>query len=269
MSSKSKSTREAKRIEELEKQLKLVRGRKKLSVHDWYGKHAKIGVVSDTHIGSLFCNLDLLQAAYRVFRKEGIQSVYHPGDLVDGEKMYTGHEYEIYAHGFDAQVREAVETYPCYKDIRTYFITGNHDHAYWKSIGASVGEAVAGRRDDMIFLGMDQHDVKIGKLILRLIHPGKGTAYAISYHPQKYIEALTGGEKPHILLMGHYHKMEEIFYRNVHLFQSGTIQSQTPYMKRNNNAAMMGFWIIDIWQNAQGIGSVQSKWFPHFEGNNS
>jgi hypothetical protein len=35
------------------------------------------------------------------------------------------------------------------------------------------------------------------------------------------IEAMPGGEKPNILAVGHYHKMEQIFYRNIHAFQTG------------------------------------------------
>lgn len=263
MSKKVKSDKQ--KIEDLEKQLQLVRGRQKLSVHDWYGKHVKIGVVGDTHLSSLYANLDLLQAAYRVFKRESVDAVYVPGDLSDGEKMYKGHEYELYAHGHDAQCKEIVERWPCHKDLTTYFITGNHDHAFWRNAGVNIGKSIAEKRDDLIYLGMDQQDIKLGSLTMRLVHPARGTAYAISYHPQKYIESLTGGKKPHIVLMGHYHKQEDIFYRNVQLFQTGTTQSQTPYMARNNLAAIMGFWVIDIHQNERGLGSIQQRWYPHFE----
>ena len=92
-------------------------------------------------------------------------------------------------------------------------------------------------------------DMDKNKCILRLYHPGGGTAYAISYHSQKYVESLSGGEKPHILGIGHYHKVEQLFYRNIHVFQVGTFEAQTPFMRRKRLAAMLGGWIL--WVNKE------------------
>ena len=56
-------------------------------------------------------------------------------------------------------------------------------------------------------------------------------AYALSYKIQKMVEAMSGGEKPNILAVGHYHKLEMFPYRNVQCFQTGTFQAQTPWMR--------------------------------------
>ena len=93
-----------------------------VSIHDYYGNNAKFGIVSDTHIGSLYENRGLLHLAYKVFKKEGIDTVYHCGDMTDGEKIYRGQEYELYAHGADAQVKEVVKKYPRFDGITTHFI---------------------------------------------------------------------------------------------------------------------------------------------------
>lgn len=87
------------------------------------------------------------------------------------------------------------------------------------------------------------------KTIMRLFHPGGGTAYALSYHPQKWAESLSGGEKPEIAGIGHYHKIEQLFYRNIHIFQTGTFEAQTPFMRRKKLAANLGAWIL--WINDQ------------------
>jgi len=84
-------------------------------------------------------------------------------------------------------------------------------------------------------------------ITLRLMHPGKGTAYALSYQPQKWAESISGGDKPSIAALGHYHKIEQLFYRNIHIFQTGTFEEQTPFMQRRNIAAMLGGWIL--WVN--------------------
>jgi len=103
-------------------------------------------------------------------------------------------------------------------------------------------------------------DMSKDSCILRLSHPGGGTAYALSYKPQKYAESLSGGEKPHIVGIGHYHKVEQLFYRNIHIFQVGCWEGQTPFMRRKNLAAMLGGWIL--WVNdEEPIGLIGDTHF--------
>ena len=60
------------------------------------------------------------------------------------------------------------------------------------------------------------------------------------------IDALSGGQKPQMLFIGHYHKAEMLpCYRNVLTIQAGCLESQTGFMRRNNLAAHMGFWIVE------------------------
>ena len=216
---------------------------------DIYKESVKIGVLSDVHKGSLYHQADLLELAYDVFEKEEIKDVYVVGDILAGEKMYRGQEYELFAHGADAQIDLAANTWPEKKGILTHFITGNHDLSFWKQSGVDVGRRLESLRDDFRYLGREEADIVFetdyGKARMRLVHPGKGTAYAMSYHPQKYIESLEGGRKPHLVLMGHYHKSDMMpQYRNVALVQSGCIEAQTPFMRRNFIAAHMGFWML-------------------------
>jgi hypothetical protein len=107
------------------------------------------------------------------------------------------------------------------------------------------------------FLGEEQARVQfetpIGPWTLGLAHPGGGSAYALSYKPQKIIESLEGGTKPDVLCIGHYHKAEFMpSYRNVAVIQSGTFQRQTPFMARQGLAAHVGGWIVDV---VKGNGS--------------
>ncbi len=235
-----------------------------------YPKKYLFGALGDTQYGSLYANQDIIDLAYKEFVKEGVKIVYHTGDLVDGENVYKGHTYEINVHGFDAQTKKVVDNYPYYKGIVTKFITGNHDLSYWKSIGADVGSHINNQREDMQYLGREQilEEVMIGKQKVKilLVHPGKGSAYAISYHSQKFIEAISGGRKPHLVLSGHTHKAIHIpGYRNVDLFQTGCTQSQTPFMMRNNLAAVTGFWIIEVTINTKRLVAVKAKFYHFFE----
>ncbi len=246
-----------KRIRELEREnkalsaamLKLRHG-ERYNVQQFDGNTARFGVISDTHIGSLYENIEFLHLAYDIFAERGIDTVYHVGDLVDGQHMYRGHEYEIHAHGADAQEIYCAKQYPHRHEIVTYVISGNHDTSFWKEAGLDIVAKICSEREDIVYLGQREADIEIstdtGCITLRLTHPSRGTAYAISYHIQKYVESLTGGEKPHVCCFGHYHKSEYLFYRNIHVFQAGCCQYQTPYMRERNIAAMLGFWIIEL-----------------------
>lgn len=257
-----------KRNEVLEAQVSELSDEQKINKNRFVGERIRFGVVSDTHLGSLYENLVGLETAYKIFKDEGIKDVYHCGDLIDGEKMYKGQEYEVRVHGKDAQARYLVDNYPYQRGVTTHFILGNHDLCYWKEVGADVGKNIEEARKDLKYLGREEADVdlsnKKGKVRVRLVHPGGGTAYAISYAPQKYISSLTGGEKPNVILMGHYHKSEYLFYRNVHLFQAGCIQKQTPFMRRKRTPAMTGFWIIDILPDKSGVVRIKQEFIAFY-----
>ena len=237
--------------------------------HNFSGDTIRFGILGDTQLGSRYENLSLLHSAYDVLERERVPKVYHTGDVLDGEKMYRGHEYELHTHGCDAQIDYCVENYPQRDGVDTEFIIGNHDGSFWKHSGVDVGFRIAERRPDMNYHGMDEADITLkcatGEVILRLYHPAKGTAYALSYHSQKYIESLTGGHKPNLIGCGHYHKMEKLFYRNIHLFQTGCMQHQTKFMRGRNIAAIQGFWIVELAINQDGIARCKSEWFPCYD----
>ena len=46
------------------------------------------------------------------------------------------------------------------------------------------------------------------------------------------MEALEGGEKPAVMLIGHYHKMECVIVRNVWVIQTGCAKDQDPFMRK-------------------------------------
>ena len=145
----------------------------------------RFGVISDTHLGSLFADKALLNYAYEVFAEEGIKTVLHAGDLCDGMRMYKGQEFELSEFGCDAQINLVINEYPKHKGMTTYFITGNHDRSFWKLAGTEIGDKISIQRPDMVHLGHQEADIKIGDgdaiATVRLCHPDGGTAYAICY----------------------------------------------------------------------------------------
>ena len=87
----------------------------------------------------------------------------------------------------------------------------------------------------------------------------------MSYKPQKMIEAMQADTKPNILAIGHYHKGEYLFYRNVHAFQTCCFQAQTPFERGKGIAISMGGWIITIKVDERGyIQSITPELIPFY-----
>ena len=233
-----------------------------------------IGFIADTHLGSKYERQDVLEALYDRFEQNGIKTVFHGGNWIDGESRLN--KYDIYVHGVNDQVKNFIEKYPQRHGIKTHIISGD-DHEGWfvqrehVNIG-QVMEDMAKRygRDDLIDLGYMERDIEFktnkGSSIVRVIHAGGGSAYATSYTSQKYVESLQGGEKPHIVLVGHYHKFNYAYARGVHVIQGGTTEDQTPFMRKKNIPAHLGGTILWLRQNERGIfTSVKVEWIPFFD----
>jgi predicted phosphodiesterase len=215
---------------------------------NWNGeKIIRFGAVADTHLCNKWQQKTFLSDLYDRFKREGIKTIYHAGDLTDGYyKNRPAHIYELHKVGADEQADYVIENYPKREGIITKFISGNHDHTHIINGGADICKRIGKERADMEYLGQSNARVKLTpNCVLELNHPLDGSAYALSYSIQKYIESYSGGEKPNILLNGHHHKAMYVFYRNVHGFECGTCEDQTPWMKGKRLAAHMGGWIIE------------------------
>lgn len=234
---------------------------------DWRGdKIIRFGLAGDMQYSSKFVQHTYLNEFYDLCLREGYLDVYNPGDVDDGQKMHPGHEYELYAHGVDEHIGGIIKHYPSRQGITTHFITGNHDWSFMKDAGMDIGKRIAAERPDMHYLGYGAASIKLTpNCILELRHPTDGTAYAISYKIQKMIDAMSGGEKPNILAVGHYHKMEMIFYRNVFTFQTGCFQAQTDFMRGRQIAAALGGWLVEIHVDDDGtIRRCKGEFIPIF-----
>lgn len=238
--------------------------------HDakWDGtKVIRFGLMGDTQFGSKYAQITYLYQFYDICQQEGITDVYHTGDITDGLKMRPGHEYELYEHSADGQVDDVVANYPKRDGITTHFITGNHDASLYKHVGMDVGRAIARERSDMHYLGRDSAVVNLTpNCTLELRHPWDGSAYSISYKPQKITEALEGGCKPNILAIGHYHKAEWLFYRNVHIFQTGCFQAQTNFLRGKGISVHLGGFIVTVRVDDEGtVQRVAHEFIPFYK----
>lgn len=237
------------------------------------GRRFKFGFVTDNHLGSKYERLDVLNAVYDRFAMEGITDVYNAGNVIDGEARFN--KFDIHKYGMQAQCDYFADVYPSRKGMKTHFITGDdHEGWYVQREGVNIGNfmehcAREAGREDLIYLGHMEHDIifktKGGQAVMRIVHPGGGSSYAYSYTSQKIVESYTPGEKPHIVLGGHYHKACYNYIRGVHFLQGGTTMDQSPFMRKKRLEAHVGGWIVEFQQGENGvIQSFQCEWIPFY-----
>lgn len=207
----------------------------------------KFGAIADTHLCSNHEMLTELNQYYDICVERGITDVYHAGDLLAGQGIFRGQEYEIHTFGADNQIDYVVENYPKREGITTHFIVGNHDYIYFKKMGIDVGNIISSRREDMNYLGQFQADVMWnGIKLIRLLHPDGGNPYALSYRAQKIVEQIPSGEKPRVLLMGHLHTEYKFSQRNINVVGCGCFEGQSGYLLRKGINPEIGGYIIEM-----------------------
>ncbi|MDD2679095.1 MAG: metallophosphoesterase family protein [Candidatus Nanoarchaeia archaeon] len=217
------------------------------------------GLISDTHLCARTCRLEALCEYYDEIERRGIHNVDHCGDLTDGIGVYPGQEVELNQHTLDEQVEFTVKNYPKKKDVKTYFVTGNHDLKVLKKVGIDVGNIISSKRDDLIYLGQVMANLDIGGIKIELSHYEGSMPYATSYRSQKYLRDYIG-KAPDILGLGHAHKNGFFKVQNTFCFESGAWQSPNNFTKSKGLWGSIGGWIINIKQKDGVINSIIPEW---------
>jgi len=232
------------------------------------GKHLRFGIISDSHIGSVYFDGSFMKYAVDVLNKNSPDFVIHGGDVCEGhyEGIRDGSVFELEHIGGDAQIERAVKELGRIKSP-IKFITGNHEYnTFYRKSGIEIGKTLQRRLTNSEYLGNGEGWIILPhKKRIQILHPDGGTAYAISYRPQKIAESITGGSKPDILTISHFHKLEYLFYRNIHILQTGTLENQTKFMKGRHISAHKGFIICDVDFGKDGISKFSPTFYPGYK----
>lgn len=238
------------------------------------GNRYRFGAIGDTHLCSYYERLDVLNEAYDVFEAEGIRLVLHTGNWIDGECRVN--TYEVHTVGFDAQLQYMVDRWPVKPGIETWYVAGD-DHEGWfqNRLGIEVGrrleqDAREAGRNDLRYLGYVEHDIVLpgdGTHFLRVMHPGGGSAQALSHTAQRIVESFAVTDVPDVLLIGHYHKSHFTpSYRGCHILQTGCMQDQSPFVRKNKIIPHIGFWTVELELTDEGaVRSILPRWYGGFE----
>lgn len=229
-------------------------------------RYIKFGIISDTHLGCKKERLDVLNDLYHWYASEEVDTVYHAGNMIEGESRFNVQERHV--HGLDAQVDYFIDKYPHHSGIKTYYIAGDdHEGWYQQREGISIGRYIETRarqsgREDLHYLGYLEHDIAFtvpngGEFVMKIMHPGGGSAYALSYTPQKIVESFSGGEKPAVLILGHYHKLEYIpQIRGCRVIQAGCTVGQGVWARKKRLQYHLGGWILTLVQDLKSGACV-------------
>lgn len=189
---------------------------------------------TDYHLGHNKYRGDAMTKMHDTAIKNDISTIFNSGDTIEGMSGREGHVYELDYYGLEEQVDFAAEELQPFADngIEILSIEATNSHTGWYNNkgnnGVNAGRILEERVKAYTFLGWDEQTVKLDSgLKIGLRHPGGGTAYAISYKMQKYVESISGGQKPHLINQGHFHKINYMFYRNIHAFDAGCFEGKT------------------------------------------
>lgn len=211
----------------------------------------KLLLISDTHLASKFDRLDILRYLYDEADRKGINYVLHSGDLTEGLSGRPQQLVELKETSYTGQRDYVIDKYPK-SDIPTYLIAGNHDLWWIRQCGADICKDISNNREDIIYLGSDCEDLKIGKLKIRMFHGTGGSAYAKSYKLQKYLDAVPVEERPFILQTGHIHQAFYMKQGKTHCFQTSCLQDLTPYERSKGYTSDESCWWVDVYMNDNG-----------------
>lgn len=190
------------------------------------GRH-KIGVISDTHLGSKYCLRPQLRDFIHQAYADGVRVIVHPGDVLDGD--YRHAKFEMSHMGIEAQTQDLYETLPQLDGLKYYAIAGNHDFTFTDACGIDTTKFIQNYfrergRADFVGLGDRSAHLRVGGVLVHLWHPRSGVGYAISYPLQRKISGYASATKPSILLAGHWHQFGYTVDRGVHAIACPTFQ---------------------------------------------
>lgn len=255
------------------KSLKGVNPHKYLPVEiDFYERRLRFGLFSDLHLGHMCYRPDALRKLSVDGKRQGVEFWINAGDTIEGIKSRPGHIHELDFISVDQQLDFFAQEFRRFRKT-IYSIEPERLNSrisrLLKSPSFHIGEELEKKSKHYKFIGYDEQNIVLKNgLVLTISHPNGVAAYGQSYKTQKYVESLSGGQKPHLLCQGHFCKVTYLFYRDIYCFDSGTLCNQTPVMKKKKTPAHVGYWIIDVTMHKnkkRGVELLESQFIPFYE----
>lgn len=129
-------------------------------------KDSKILIISDTHIGSDYQNIDYIEQAEDIAKISQVDSIFHLGDVGDGQvdkTMFTSTKKEV---------EYLLNIYDFFSDYPQYILGGNHDEKY-KNEGYDILKLLEQTNHNIIPIGYRQAYFRIFNKVIALEHESR------------------------------------------------------------------------------------------------
>lgn len=230
----------------------------------------RLGIVSDTHFGSDQCDIENLERFYHIATSLGIKTFLHAGDWLDGDSVYRGQKYALSYTGFENQINQVQQYYPCYDGVDTYGIMGNHDNDYMKASGSNPLKLLSLLRKDIHYVGNFQAYLNINGFYVNLHHPGGGSNKT---KPEITLRNIVDLKNQHmrqrnipmidLCVVGHYHTRAIIETETVRLAMfGGGFQKSTGLCKQFGLVPFEGGFIITMYKMPDGTHRIEQHGIP-------
>jgi len=236
----------------------------------------RIGLASETHIGSKYSSANLLGAAWKVFDSYNTDLIILVGDLFVG-KEYKRKLGEVLVKSPSDQIELARRIFP-YSDIglKTHVVAGPQDVLYERGRTINLVQELAKMRRDIIPEGVGIHKFPIYDTNVQIIAENPVTyekkPVGITYDLQRRMENLEVEKgKKTVLALGGYHSFAVIPYRNgiVYGILLPSLISQTPSLARKNIDPIIGVVLVELSLSRKNdendvryLQSAKVKFFP-------
>jgi predicted phosphodiesterase len=189
------------------------------------------------------------------FEDMGINRVYVTGDVVDGINVFRGHREYLITDSIEGQTDIAAKSLSQHPKLEFWAISGNHDFSFTKQNGARPLAILEKKIHNFRNLGDLRADIIEDGIKTRLLHGASGRiTYATSYPSQVYLRDLfTGFERedmssiPHMLLLGHYHRVYQGQDHGIYILQPGSFQDpDNEYCLRRGLTGPNGAYKVSI-----------------------
>lgn len=234
----------------------------KINFKDYFHTTIVRGGVSDTHIGHNSELLEICHAAYDLFEKLKIDTVFHCGDITNGPPKHEEHNNcEVRESRATPLTNDVIVLYPRRKGIVTHMISGDHDRWFRDRSGYDLLDPITKIRLDIKYLGVQQGEHCGDRIITWLRHFNWGTGYARSYKPQQVAEGMIKEiekeasryrGKIFSLLSGGGHVYCSILYKGIIFIMMPCLQGKTNFITGLGKLSDVGFIVYSITHSESG-----------------
>lgn len=231
----------------------------------------RLAHVTDLHGGSKHFDGKALLDFLALAKSMGVCAVLDTGDNADGAKDVLLPEQR--EPGMDGQHEELCDLFAAAKlDVPVWAISGNHDGYNDAAIGCDSGAILAVRMRERgvqwHHLGSCLGRVTVHGARIELWHGagGSGTRNAVRRVLNHRAESYVGGDTPHVLLVGHYHRYAQFvaYPEGIFCVSGGTFQrKRSEFANRIAHPWDIGGGILSFTVRDDGsVGEFAYEFFP-------